>query len=223
MDAKKILSFIADVTANNNREWFAEHKDAYLAMKNEIDQFTAQWIERMIEIEPEVEGLQPKDCVYRIYRDIRFSYDKRPYKHWQGILIAKKGGRKSPYACYYLHFEPGDCMFCGGVWNPESDLLKALRQDVFDNAEELEEIFARPEVKKYFTDFSGDEPLKRVPAPFPADWEHADWLKHKMYTFCYPFTEKEMCAPDFLDKLMDVCKGAKPLNDFLNYTIDENA
>ena len=167
MDSKNVLKFIEKLTENNNREWFAANKEWYLEVKNDVDQFTKLWLERLVELEPEVAELEPKDCVYRIYRDIRFSPNKVPYKHWMGVYVAKRGGRKSPYGGYYLHLQPRNCLFAGGLWCPEPDLLKALRQDVYDNAEELEEIFARPEVKPYLTDFDTDYtllPSERVEA-----------------------------------------------------------
>lgn len=227
MDAKKILSFISDLTENNNREWFNAHKDRYLEIKGEIDTFTTEWIARLAEIEPEVAQLKPSDCVYRIYRDTRFSSDKTPYKHWLGVYVAKKGGRKSLYGGYYLHFEPGQCMFAGGIWCPEPELLKTLRQDIYDNVDELEEIFARDDVRPYLQDFDRDYMLKTVPASFrqqnsdyPSDWAHADWLKRKAFTFSHPLSDEEMNRPDFMDYLMTLCKAGKPLNDFLNYSVE---
>lgn len=227
MNSKNILKFIKELSENNNREWFGAHKPWYDEVRADIYAFTTEWITALAEIEPEVAVLQPKDCVYRIYRDIRFSPNKLPYKDWIGIYIAKRGGRKSPYGGYYLHFQPGNCLFAGGIWCPEPDLLKALRQDIYDNAEELDEIFAMPEVKPYLTDFDTDYMLKTVPASFrqgnpdyPRDWPHADWLKRKTFTFSYPLSDKELESTKFLDQLMALCKAGKPINDFLNYTVE---
>ena len=227
MEGKKILKFIRELTENNNREWFAAHKEQYDAVRDDVYAFTREWLAALAEVEPEVTELQPKDCVYRIYRDIRFSPNKLPYKHWMGVYIAKKGGRKSPYGGYYLHFQPGNCLFAGGIWCPEPDLLKALRQDVYDNAEELENIFSLPEVKPYLHDFDTDYMLKTVPASFrqqnpdfdPA-WPHADWLKRKTFTFSFPLDDKQLDDPHFLDTLMTLCRAGKPINDFLNYTVE---
>lgn len=229
MDAQNILNFIRQLTQNNNREWFAAHKEWYDQVRQDVDAFTREWIAALAQIEPEVATLQPKDCVYRIYRDIRFSPNKLPYKHWMGVYIAKRGGRKSPYGGYYLHLEPDHCMFAGGVWCPEPDLLKALRQDIYDNADELETIFSSPAVKPYLKDFDADDMLKTVPASFrqhnpdyPQDWPHADWLKRKTFTFSYPITEAQLAKPDFLQYLITLCKAGKPINDFLNYTVENN-
>ena len=227
MNAKNVLNFIDNLSKNNNREWFAANKEWYLEVQTDLLAFTEEWIKRLTELEPEVAGLQPKDCLYRIYRDIRFSPNKLPYKNWLGIYIAKRGGKKSLYGGYYLHLQPGACMFAGGVWCPEPELLKALRQDIYDNADELEEIFARPEVSKFLQDFDTYSTLKTVPASFrqknpdfdPA-WQHADWLKLKTFTFSCPLTDKMVQKPDFIDTLMQMCRAGKPLNDFLNYTVE---
>lgn len=223
MNAKKVLSFIGSLAANNNREWFTSHKDDYLAVKADLEAFTAQWIEAAAEIDPALGKLTPKDCMYRIYRDIRFSHNKEPYKDWIGIILAPNGGRKSRNGCYYLHFQPGQCMFAGGVWCPEPDLVKNLRQDIFDNADELEEIFARDDVMPYFSSFDDDGVLKKVPAPFPKDFAHPDWIARKSFTFSIALSDKEMCSPDFFSHLITLCRAAKPLNDFLDYTVNQGA
>lgn len=221
------LQFIAELAANNNREWFAANKERYLAIRAKLESFTAQWVAQLRQMDPEIEPLQPKDCLYRIYRDTRFSKDKTPYKHWMGIYVAKHGGRRSPYGGYYLHLQPGQCLFAGGIWCPEPELLKRLRQDVYDNVDEIEQIFARPEVNTYFSTFESEDNYKKVPTSFlsanpsyPHDWPHADWLKYKSYNFSCPLSDDLVAQPDFLDQLMLRCRAAKPINDFLNYTLD---
>ena len=219
---KLILDFLAQLPYNNNREWFNAHKDQYLAAHAEFIDFSSQYLERLVaEVDPELAGLQPKDCVWRIYRDVRFSADKRPYKEWFGVFPAVKGGKKSLRGGYYVHFQPGCCMFAGGIWNPPADLLKALRVEIEANYEEVEDIMAQPGWQKYFGDFDTDWMLKKVPAGFDPDFVHADWLKRKMYTFPTPLTDQQMCAPDVLDRVIDIAKAAKPMNDFLNYTFEE--
>ena len=218
---KEILDFLAELACNNNREWFNAHKDWYKRCHEKVEGFTALWLEQMKELDPELAGLQPKDCIWRIYRDVRFSHDKRPFKVWFGIFAATKGGRKSDRGGYYIHLEPNRCMFGGGIWCPNKDLLHALRKEVMANYEEVEEIFSNPMTNKYFQDFDTDQMLKKVPQGFPADFKHADWLKRKAYTYSTPLTDEEVCATDFLDKVMEISQAAKPINDFLNYTFEE--
>ena len=198
------------------------HKEQYNAAHEAFVDFSTQYIARLAEeVDPALAGLQPKDCIWRIYRDVRFSADKRPYKEWFGVFPAVKGGKKSLRGGYYVHFQPGCCMFTGGIWNPPADLLKALRVEIEANYEEVEDIMAQPGWQKYFGDFDTDWMLKKVPAGFDPDFVHADWLKRKMYTFSTPLTDQQMCAPDLLDRVVEIAKAAKPMNDFLNYTFEE--
>ena len=217
-----ILNYLAELSRHNDREWFMAHKEQYKAAHEAFVDFSTQYIARLAEeVDTALAGLQPKDCIWRIYRDVRFSADKRPYKEWFGVFPAVKGGKKSLRGGYYVHFQPGCCMFAGGIWNPPADLLKALRVEIEANYEEVEEIMAQPGWQKYFGDFDTDWMLKKVPAGFDPDFVHADWLKRKMYTFSTPLTDKQMCAPDLLDRVVDIAKAAKPMNDFLNYTFEE--
>ena len=218
---KEILQFLTELSCNNDREWFYAHKDWYVRCMQKFEAFTAQWLERLAKIDPEIKGLQPKDCIWRIYRDVRFSHDKRPFKWWFGVFAASQGGRKSDRGGYYIHLEPERCMFGGGIWCPNKDLLRALRKEILANYDEVEDIFANPMTNKYFQDFDTEQMLKKVPQGFPADFEHADWLKRKAYTFSTPLTNEQVCSSDFLDLVIDISRAAKPINDFLNYTFEE--
>lgn len=218
---KEILDFLGQLACNNNREWFEAHKDTYTRCRKQFEEFSAEYLRRLSEIDPALNGLQPKDCIWRIYRDVRFSSDKRPYKEWFGVFPAAKGGKKSDRGGYYVHLQPGHCLFAGGIWCPNKDLLHALRSEILANYDEVEDIFANPQTHKYFRDFDTDQMLKKVPQGFPADFVHADWLKRKAFTFSTPISDEQVCAPDFLDHVLDIATAAKPLNDFLNYTFEE--
>lgn len=218
---KEILDFLTELSCNNNREWFNAHKDWYRDCQQRFEQFTAEWLERLAEMDPNLATLQPKDCIWRIYRDVRFSPDKRPFKEWFGVFPAVKGGKKSDRGGYYIHIQPERCMFGGGMWCPNKDLLHAVRREILANYDEVEDIFANPVTNKYFKDFDTEYMLKKVPQGFPADFEHADWLKRKCYTFSTPLTDEQVCAPDFVDLATEIAYAAKPINDFLNYTFEE--
>ena len=156
--------------------------------------------------------------IWRINRDIRFSLDKRPYKEWFGCFPAagvpgqpKTWGKKSMRGGYYVHIQPGQCMFAGGIWDPSKELLTALRKEIEANYEEVEEIMGAKAWKKYFdqdfdTMWGG---LKKVPAGFDPDFKHPEWLKHKAYTFSTPLTDDEVCAPDFIDRITEIAAAAK--------------
>lgn len=218
---RDILDFLDELSGNNNREWFTANKARYQACHSQFVQFTEQYIQQLGKIDPSIYGISAKDCIWRIYRDVRFSGDKRPYKEWFGTFPAARGGKKSDRGGYYVHLQPGHCMFAAGIWGPSPELLKALRQEIEANYEEVEEIMAAPAYKKFFTDFDTEYMLKKVPAGFDPDFIHADWLKRKSFTISTPITDDEVCAPDFLDRVLEISRAAKPMNDFLNYTFEE--
>ncbi|MCQ2334207.1 MAG: DUF2461 domain-containing protein [Paludibacteraceae bacterium] len=223
MNAKNVLDFQRKLAVNNNRPWFTEHKGDYLTIKADLEAFTQQWIDAMAaEVDPELGALKPSDCMYRIYRDTRFSNDKTPYKHWIGIILAPHGGRKSINGCYYLHFEPGHCQMSAGVWCPTPELVKALRQDIYDNADELADIFSSEAAAPFFCSFDEDGQQKKIPAGFPKDFAHPEWLARRSFTVTTPLTDEEMCSADLFERLMAFCHAARPLNQFLDYTIEEH-
>ena len=227
---KEVLQFLTALSANNNREWFAENKAWYQDCYARFVEFSAEYIKRLAELDPSLAVLQPKDCIWRIYRDVRFSKNKDPYKEWFGVFPAtgvpgkpKTWGKHSMRGGYYVHIQPGQCMFAGGIWDPGKELLDALRKEIEANYEEVEDIMAAPGWQQYFSnDF---DPywgmLKKVPAGFDPTFIHADWLKHKTYTFSTPLTDAQVSAPDFMDRIIDIATAAKPMNDFLNYTFEE--
>ncbi|HET7733030.1 MAG TPA: DUF2461 domain-containing protein, partial [Paludibacter sp.] len=157
----------------------------------------------------------------RIYRDTRFSHDKTPYKTHFGVFIASAGGRKSQRGGYYLHLDPNGCFVAAGVWCPQPDLLKALRQSVYDNIDEMNEIRQNPEFSRYFNDFYEEDKLKTVPRGFPKDFPDVELLKLKHYMVEYKFDNKMVESDNFVQQVAQIVKCAYPLNRFLNYTVDE--
>lgn len=222
-----ILQFLSALSVNNNREWFMAHKEWYEECREQFVVFSSEYIRRLAELDPTLAVLQPKDCIWRIYRDTRFSKNKDPYKQWFGVFVAtgvpgqiKTFGKKSMRGGYYVHLQPGCCMFAGGIWDPGKELLKALRQEIDANSEEVESIMDSDQWQRYFGDFDTEYMLKKTPVGFDPNHPHIDWLKRKAYTFSCPLTDEEIASPIFMDKLMDISAAAKPMNDFLNYTFE---
>lgn len=215
------LNFLSELACNNNREWFAANKKRYDECRRRFEVFAADYISRLTEIDETLLGLQPRDCIWRIYRDVRFSADKRPYKEWFGVFPAAKGGKKSLHGGYYFHVQPGHCLFSSGIWCPTPELLKALRREIMANYEEVETIMASENWKRYFTDFDTDDMLKKVPAGFDPAFVHADWLKRKSFTCTTFLTDEQVCSAELMDLLIERAKAAKPVLDFLNYTFEE--
>ncbi|MDR2841460.1 MAG: DUF2461 domain-containing protein [Paludibacter sp.] len=221
MKPQSILDFLTELKTNNNREWFNQRKEHYDSLRKYFESLSSELIERIAEFDADIKGVTAKECVFRIYRDIRFSHDKTPYKTHFGVYIAARGGRKSERGGYYLHLDPDGCLAATGVWCPTPSILKALRQSVFDNIDELNEICNTADFKKYNFSFAEDGKLKTVPAGFPKDFPQADFLKYKHYIVEKNLDAELLNAPDFTNKIIEIFRAAYPLNKFLNYTIDE--
>lgn len=217
---QEILAYLSDLRANNNREWFNDNKRRYIDVKGKVEALTERLIAGVCNFEPEAGRLRPADCLYRIYRDTRFSPDKTPYKTHIGIYINPPGGKKAPTAGYYLHLEPESCMVAGGAWCPDSRQLKAIRQDIYDNSEEYIEILNSPEFSKYYK-IIGEDCLKTAPKGFPKDWEHIELLRPRSFTTYTALTDRDVMSADFESKVLTRMRVLAPFNRFLNYTLTE--
>ncbi len=216
---KEILDFLSQLRENNNRAWFQAHKADYERLRLRFTEAVQQLIGEIALFDEDVAGLEAPNCMYRIYRDIRFSHDKTPYKTYMSAYIAK-GGRKSLRAGYYFHFEPGNILLSGGVWCPEPRLLKPLRQAIYDNYDEWCEIVEDKTFRSLYTDWV-ENPLKQVPRPFPRDCEQAEWMKRKEYLVMNVKPDDFFNRPDWIAQAAREFQLLKSYNDFLNYTVDE--
>ena len=213
----QLFNFLSLLSVNNNREWFNCHKEEFNDLRNLWLADLKLLIGRMAEYDNSLRGVDVKDCVYRIYRDIRFSPNKLPYKTYLGAVIAR-GGRKTPKSCYYIHFEPGHCGLFGGIWCPEQSILNALRHEIDNNIEEFLDIIDEPSFKSRYT-LSGDS-LKTMPKGFPKDLPHAKYIKMKEYLFSMPVADDYFLRNDWIERAASDFKPSKPLHDFLNYVFD---
>ncbi|MEA4935234.1 MAG: DUF2461 domain-containing protein [Paludibacter sp.] len=223
MATTNILAFLRELKDNNNREWFAENKERYESTRKDFERISNALILKVSKFDDDIKHVTTKDCVFRIYRDTRFSHDKTPYKTHYGVFIAAGGGRKSVRGGYYFHLEPENCFIATGVWCPPPEILKALRQSVYDNIDEFKEITTRPDFSRYFNAFYQDDKLKTAPKGFPKDFPDIDLLKLKHYMVEYKLNESFLTQNDFVGKVAEIFKAAHPLNVFLNYTVDEVA
>jgi len=217
---KELFKFLKELRENNNREWFNANKERYSALHKEYIGVVEKLIAGIATFDPEVAGLDAKSCVYRIYRDIRFSGDKTPYKTHFGAYMTGFGGRTSPYGGYYLHIEPDNSLVSGGVWCPTPAMLKKLRQDIYNNMEEFTGILDKKEFKEVYGELEG-ETLKRMPDGFPKDYEYDYILKHKSFIVSSNKPEKFFYSEGWIDEVIENFRILSPFNRFLNYTIGE--
>ena len=216
----EVFDFLRELRANNNREWFQDNKKRYDALRADFINDVGQLINRIATFDPEIAGLDARSCVYRIYRDLRFSPDKTPYKTYLSAYMTGFGGRSSAYGGYYIHLEPDTPQLAGGVWCPTSPMLKQLRRDICDNMDELTAIIDAPAFRHTFGTFTGEQ-LTRMPQGFPTDTPRGELLRFKSYVVTSVKPESYFTAPDWLDRATDDFRLLQPLNRFLNYTIGE--
>ncbi|MFV0173752.1 DUF2461 domain-containing protein [Empedobacter falsenii] len=210
-----ITNFLKQLEKNNNRDWFNTHKNEFDTAKAEADLiFNAIYQE--LSKKEELEPLK----IYKIYRDVRFSNDKTPYK----IHFSAQSGRKKPHnrGGYYFHIQPNHNFIGVGFWGPERDDLLRIRKDI-EVSDELEKILQSKTLVKEFGEMQGEE-VKSAPKGFSKDHERIALLRKKQYFFIKNFTDEEVLAEDFPKK---VAKSIQVLQPFLNYmtevlTIDEN-
>ena len=184
------IDFLYILKENNNREWFQANKNLYEEARSDFEYFAESLIPVVQSFEPRITNLAVKETMFRIYRDVRFSKDKTPYKTYFGSYIAP-GGRKSIYCGYYMHIEPGNCFLAGGAYSPQSEYLKNIRSEIYYNLKEFEEILNDAIFKKTFGQIVGEK-LKRPPKGFPAEFEGVELLKFKDFTIFHQLDEKQL-------------------------------
>jgi uncharacterized protein (TIGR02453 family) len=216
----QVIEFLQDLSENNNREWFQKNKKRYDESREKILFLTEVLINELREFDSDIPALEPKDCIFRIYRDVRFSHNKSPYKTNFGSFIAK-GGRKSVYAGYYFHIEPNGCFVGGGVYMPAAETLKAIREYIAENGEEFLTIINNKDFKKFYPKMMDDK-LKTSPKGFSAEHEFIDLLRYKSFAFSSQLNKSQLLADDFIQYLVESFKILHPVNRFLNEAIENN-
>lgn len=215
-----VLGFFNDLKENNNKEWFNNNKNRYLAAKAETDALAGELIVAASAFIPGITELSPKDCTFRIYRDVRFSKDKTPYKTNAGIFLVP-GGKKSGNAGYYLHIEVGNSFIGGGVHMPLAPVLKAVRTEIYNFPEDIQAVLADKKFKNAFGQITGDK-LVNPPKGFDKDFELIDLLKFKSYTVATPVSDNILTSDGLVAHVTDTFKAMQPFVDFLNRAIREN-
>ncbi len=219
MIATATLTFLKDIKKNNNKEWFDKNKDKYLKAKENVAETVDSLLKGITSFDKKFAGLTSKDCLFRIYRDIRFSKDKRPYKNNLGASM-NVGGKKVMNAGYYLHIEPKQSFFAGGIWMPPGDLLKKIRQEIDYNGKEINKILSEKNFKKYYGNPDPEYKLKTTPKGYDKDHPNIDLLRLTSFIVWHPFSDKEVTSKNFNKELIKASKMMKPFLDFLNSALD---
>lgn len=219
MITSSTLSFLRGLKANNSREWFEEHRQEYQEAYGEVIGLTAELLREVCAFDPAVaaSGLDPKNCIMRIYRDVRFSKDKSPYKT-NFFVFVNRGGRRSPFGGYYVHIGPeGESFAGGGLYMPEPAVLDRLREEIGGHFSEWRSIISNEAFSREFSE--GVLPsglLKRPPKGYDADDPAIDYLRYKGYYTRRFFSDAEVASPGFAPRLVVLYRTVKPMVDFLN-------
>ncbi len=218
MISDTILNFLEELSKNNNKEWFQNNKLLYQKSKHEFESFVDLLIHEINAFDKDIRALTSKDCIFKIFRDIRFSKDKTPYKTNFGAYISK-GGRKGGYAGYYLHIEPNNYFLAGGIYMPSAPVLRTIRNDIYHNIEEFKEILQHKKFNSYFGGLRGEK-LTNPPKGFTKEFPDIELLKYKSYTIFKEINKKDIQDKNFLSFACDIYKAMLPFTQFLNQAIE---
>lgn len=217
MDLKPTIQFLKDLSSNNNKEWFDANRKTYESSRKEFLKLVGNVIEELAKFDPELTGVDPKKCVFRINRDIRFSKDKTPYKTNFGALMGANG-KKTEGTGFYLHLAPGQNFAGGGIYMPPPETLAAIRQEIDYNPDVLNKLLATKDFQETFGEIRGDQ-LKTAPKGYPKDHPNIELLRFKSFYVIKEFGEAELTDSDFFEALISTYKKAHEFNKYLKLAI----
>ncbi len=215
------VEFLKALKLNNHKSWFDENRKQYEFAKEDYLNLVGETIRLVGKNDPTVEVLQPKECVFRINRDVRFSKDKSPYKTNMGAGFSK-GGKKSSLSGYYFHCEPGVSFVGGGIWMPPAPELKKVRQEIDYNYEEFIGIVNSPDFKKQYgnLDKSPENLLSRPPKGYDESNPAVEYLKLKSYIASKSISDEELTSKDLVSKIATAFSALQPLVYFINQALE---
>lgn len=204
-----VFKFLKDLEKNNNRDWFAENKHKYLAANEHFKALAEEINEGMLK-QDHIEKMK----LYRIYRDVRFSKNKAPYKNSLSGGFAR--ATKALRGGYYFHVQPGgNSMVGGGFWGPNKEDLQRIREEIDIDAAPLRKIINSASFKKHFGELQGQQ-LKSAPRDFPKDHPDIDLLRYKSFVVTKSFTDKEVESPGFAQEVLKYFKATRPFFDYMS-------
>lgn len=216
---KNVLSFLEELSENNQKSWMEENKSWFLEVKEEFLNGVDTILKGLVELEPGMGGFRPKDCVFRQNRDVRFSPNKMPYKINMAAYFALNG-KKSVGPGYYLHIQPGKSFVGGGLYHPPADLLKKMRQEIDYSGDELKSILSKESFKKHFDGLKGEQ-LKTSPRDYDADHPNIDLLRFKSFEVFTILSDEVVKAGKVEQKSLEAFHQMQPFMNFLYRAVDD--
>ena len=219
--SKQIISFLTSLSENNNKEWFEAHRDQYESARNELVVTTDNIINGINTFDSTIGSIEAKKCLFRQYRDVRFSKNKLPYKSTMSAYIAP-GGKNSNFAGYYIHIEPNKSFIGGGIYSPTPEILLGIRKEIYYHPETFKKVISKNSFIETFGTLM-HEKLVRPPKGFPSDFPDIDLLKYKHFVVSRPTAVESMKGTDIQDIALKTFKEMLPFNQFLNQAIQNIA
>jgi len=220
MIQRSTISFLKDLRKNNNKPWFEKNKPRYLEAKENIESLVGKFLVRLTALDKRYAPVTAKNCVFRIYRDVRFSPDKTPYKCHLGAGISP-GGKKVHEAGYYLHIEAGKSFLAGGIWQPDPVMLKKIRQEIDYNGKKVHKILDDKAFKKYYGALDKEYKLSRPPKGYDKTHPDIELLKYNSYIVWHQYSDKDTTSASFMKELDKGARIMKPLLDFLDEAVSQ--
>lgn len=210
-----IFSFFTQLDQNNHREWFEVHKPEFKALETSVKKF-GEALKDQLNTHDSVDRFK----LFRIYRDVRFSKNKTPYKThfgltWHRTKPELRGG-------YYLHLSPNAVFLACGFWDPSPADLKRIRHELAVDGDEYRSIIQAPDFKNTWGELHGDA-VKTAPKGYAKDHTQIDLLRFKQHLFSVHYTQAEATAPDFLNRLDAALQAVRPFVDFMSDVLTTNA
>lgn len=206
--SQQSMTFLADLAKNNNREWFAEHKSEYEAMRAEAKEFVTALEEEMNK-EDSIEKVK----LYRIYRDVRFSKDKTPYNPHIGISLSRE--KPALRGGYYLSLRPGNSMMACGFWGPASADLKLIREQIAQDPDAMRAAISAPSVVRSWGAMTGDQ-VKTAPKGYAKDHPAIDLLRYKQMVFRRDLSDKAVRGKDIVQQIAESYRDIRPFFDYMS-------
>ncbi|MBM9576247.1 DUF2461 domain-containing protein [Leptospira sp. 201903070] len=207
------LDFLKKLAKNNNKPWLEKNKPLFIEAKNDFENLITELLIGLAKVNPDLAGVDPKKCIFRIYRDVRFSKNKEPYKTNFGASIGA-GGKDLGRPLFYVHIEPGDRSFiAGGLYMPDPKILRRVRETILENSNVLKKIVRDKKIEKEFGGLS-DMRLKTAPRGFSKDHPDLDWIQYTSYIVEKPQKDSEILSKNFIKSTIDSYRILQP---FLNY------
>ena len=211
----ELFSFFSDLQQNNNRDWFTEHKSTFKTLETQVKTFGEQ-LKDQLNQHDHIDRFK----LFRIYRDVRFSKDKTPYKThfgltWHRTKPLYRGG-------YYLHLSPGNNFLACGFWDPNPADLKRIRQEIDIDGEKYRSILNNKTFKSVWGELQG-EAVKTAPKGYAKDHPHIDLLRFKQHIFTINYSDKEICQPDFVGRANKALQAVRPFVEYMSEVLTTNA